>query len=115
MKADAEMTRLFPSPSARRRILLAAAALVPMILAAGCAEHLSRRETVSDHGGDAKAANAAIHMIDPWPPGSEDTRIGMDGIKAQQAIERYHRPPPAPKTAATSITLTPAGDPPRQD
>ena len=114
MKADAEMSRLAPMRGAGRRLLLGAAALLPM-LTAGCAEHLSRREAVSDHAGDAKSANAAIHMIDPWPPGSEDTRIGMDGVKAQQAIERYHRPPAPPRTGATSITLTPGSDPPKLD
>jgi hypothetical protein len=95
---------------------------LPVIAAAlalaGC-DHLARRETVSAHAGDAKAANAAIHTIDPWPRHAENNRIGMDGVKAQQAMEKYYRPPrgnqsPQPTPIVVAPSPAPA-DGQRQD
>ncbi len=85
---------------------LAAPALLALLFA-GCTEHLGRRDGATSFAGDAKAANAAIMTIDPWPRHAENTQIGMDGIKAQRAMERYYRAGDTPTPQPLQLTLTP--------
>lgn len=72
-------------------LLVAAVLLLPAVLLTGCREnsYLNRRDTASFSSGDAKASNAAIHTIDPWPAYSKDTRLKHDGARIQVGMERY--------------------------
>ncbi|PLX38346.1 MAG: hypothetical protein C0606_09055 [Hyphomicrobiales bacterium] len=77
-----------------RSPLLRAAALGLVCAAlSGCAEYLTRSTTISMHGGDAQAANAAIQMNDPWPAAAADRQIDADGQRAMKALETYRNPP----------------------
>ncbi|MGD9867189.1 MAG: hypothetical protein AB7U38_04215 [Hyphomicrobiales bacterium] len=78
--------------------LVAVFLLAPAMLLTGCRDgayvnreghYLNRRDTATFSSGDAKAANAAIHTIDPWPAYSKDTRIAHDGARMQVGMERY--------------------------
>lgn len=84
------------------RIALAAAIGATTI---GCTDYLARRETLNMHSGEAMAYNRAIHIIDPWPAASANTRINSDSIKIEKALERYRNGDAA---AAPGATATPA-------
>ena len=74
------------------------ALIVPCILA-GCAggppfddpfaPYLQRSNTITLSAGNAKEANAAIHVIDPWPRYVYDTHIPGDGQRMADAVNRY--------------------------
>jgi hypothetical protein len=53
------------------------------------ATYLQRSQTISLGAGNAKEANAAIHVIDPWPAYAYDTRIPGNGQRMAEAVERY--------------------------
>ena len=85
-------------------ILRAAAILLAAGALAAC-QTLMRRETVSLQAGDAAAWNKAVHTIDPWPPGSNDTTIPVSGRRIARAIEAYEAGgPPAEGSAPLSMT-----------
>jgi len=48
-----------------------------------------RRDTVTSSSGDSIAANSAIQIPDPWPPGSGNPNIAFDAEKTGGAIERF--------------------------
>jgi hypothetical protein len=52
-------------------------------------QYLQRRDTVTLDAGNAKAANTATHMINPWPPYVFDRRIPGNGERMTGAVERY--------------------------
>jgi hypothetical protein len=52
-------------------------------------QYRQRIEGVTTGGGDAKAVNAAAHVIDPWPRNAGDLRIPGNGARLVGAIERY--------------------------
>lgn len=67
-----------------------AAAMTLGAVLAGCSDlYYDRRDTIALSAGDAIAANAAEHTVDPWPPHSGDTNIPSSGQKMATAIERY--------------------------
>lgn len=80
----------------RTRLLFACLAAVGL---AGCsagppfddpfALYVQRTQTITLSAGNAKEANAAIHVIDPWPPYAYNTRIPGDGQRMAEAVERY--------------------------
>ena len=51
--------------------------------------YVHRSNTITLSAGNAKEANAAIHVIDPWPPYANDTRIPGDGQRMADAVDRY--------------------------
>jgi hypothetical protein len=53
------------------------------------APYAQRTQTITLSAGNAKEANAAIHVIDPWPRYVYDTRIPGDGHRMAEAVERY--------------------------
>jgi hypothetical protein len=58
--------------------------------------YYQRSDTITLSAGDAKAVNAATHVINPWPPGVGDRRIVSDGRRMVGAVTRYRngaRPP----------------------
>ena len=50
-----------------------------------------RRDKVTPGAGDAKDTNAAVHVIDPWPPRAWARHISANGTRSVEAIRRYHR------------------------
>ena len=69
--------------------LLRLAALGALGLLGACNDYVARKDTIVWGAGDAIAYNKAIHVIDPWPPASADTRIPVSGRRVADAIERY--------------------------
>ena len=66
--------------SLRDLILVSIAALA----VSGCANntgvydphgYLDRRDSIELSAGDANANNIAVQMVDPWPPGVQDTEL----------------------------------------
>ena len=53
--------------------------------------YCDRRDTVTPGAGDAKDTNAAVHVIDPWPPRVWSRHIPANGTRSVEAIRRYHR------------------------
>ncbi len=58
---------------------------------ASCNQYWERKDTIAFGAGDSVAANTALMVPNPWPPGSRDTHIISDGARAQLAIERYRK------------------------
>jgi hypothetical protein len=62
-----------------------------------------RSDTIFPGAGDAKSANSAIHVIDPWPRHSANPRIPANGERMVGAVERYRdvrKLPQAPQPIA---------------
>ena len=51
--------------------------------------YAQRTQTITLSAGNAKDANAAIHVIDPWPSYVYNTRISGDGQRMAESVERY--------------------------
>lgn len=72
---------------------------------AGCSDiYYDRRETVSLGAGDAIASNQAVHVIDPWPRHSNNTRIAANGQLMQAAQDRYNRGKPYTPVLPTQVS-----------
>jgi len=94
---------------ARRAILCVGIALLLGGSAASAGErvlddffstYVQRNEGVTRDAGDAAAANAATHVIDPWPPSAGQRRIPANGERMTGAIERYRDVRKLPQTPA---------------
>lgn len=62
-------------------------------------QYTERSDKVVLSTGNAKDANVAMHMIDPWPRSSADRRLPAEGQRMVGAVERYRDPnkqPPQP-------------------
>ena len=79
-------------------------------LLGACQETFARRDTVTSYGGDAVAYNKAVHVIDPWPAGSANTHIRMDGQRAADAVERLHKRHEG--NSGPTMLMLPLGRPP---
>jgi len=56
----------------------------------GCSDiYYDRRETVLFGADNAVAANNAVQIVDPWPPGSANRNASTNGEVVAAAIERY--------------------------
>ena len=53
--------------------------------------YIQRKDTVTLGAGDAKAVNAATHVIDPWPRYVGNRRIPGNGDRLSRAVERYRQ------------------------
>src|SRR5215472_2813758 len=53
------------------------------------APYAQRTQTITLSAGNAKEANAAIQVIDPWPRYVYDTHIPGDGRRMADAVSRY--------------------------
>lgn len=71
----------------KRTASLILAACLP--LAACDNNYIERKDTLTFGVGDAVATNNAAQIADPWPRRSQNTRIPMDGAKAENALARY--------------------------
>jgi hypothetical protein len=62
--------------------------------------YFQRSDKITLWEGDAKAVNAATHVIDPWPRYVGNRRIPVNGDRLSRAVERYrqgsYRQPAAP-------------------
>jgi hypothetical protein len=58
----------------------------------GLTRYVERIDTLSVTSGDARDVNAAIQIIDPWPPNARDRRIPANGQRMVGAINRYQNP-----------------------
>lgn len=91
---------------------VSAIVVLTTIVAAGVAvsacrdDILNRDDTVVRSAGSAMRGNAAVHTIDPWPPGASRTRQNTDATKTTNAVEVYRRLPPIaqPKTSTTQAS-----------
>jgi hypothetical protein len=85
---------------------LAAAVLAAALLGACSDIYVDRRETLTLHAGDAKAANVAVHAVDPWPRVAENNNIPGNGERQQKAIERYrtNKVTPLQTTSTSSVS-----------
>jgi hypothetical protein len=92
----------------RRATLLAA--LAAAALTGACTDmYLDRRDSVSFGAGDAPAANAVTHMVDPWPVVAGNRNIAFDGERMQAAAERYRtgKTTPLAGTGTSSVQYAP--------
>ena len=72
-------------------------------------QYIQRKDTVTLQAGDAKAVNAATHVIDPWPRYVGNRNIPVSGDRLSRAVTRYnqgsYRQPAAPITSLYGSTL----------
>ena len=54
-------------------------------------QYIQRKDTVTLGAGDAKAVNAATHVIDPWPRYVGNRRIPVNGDRLSRAVDRYRQ------------------------
>ena len=93
-------TRLF------RNLAIAA---MPAILLGGCSEYLSREDRLYMGAGDTMAANKAIHVVDPWPRDSFDTRHRTGGQRFVAPIQRIGNSNTSGGGGAPSAPSSPSG------
>ena len=55
------------------------------------AMYFQRTDKITLGAGDAKAVNAATHVIDPWPRYVGNRRIPGNGDRLSRAVERYRQ------------------------
>ena len=74
-------------------------------------QYIQRSDKVTLSAGNAKDANAAIHVIDPWPRASASRRIPTDGERMAGAYERYrdNKNPPRPIISPPTLAVGGAG------
>ncbi len=68
--------------------LFGAAALCTLL--AGCNDYFDNDDLMTPGSGEAQATNRAVQMVDPWPAHSARNNFGMDGGRAEKAMEKYH-------------------------
>jgi len=71
------------------------------------AMYFQRSDKITLGAGDAKAVNAATHIIDPWPRYVGNRRIPGNGDRLSRAVERYRQG--SYKQPAPPISPYPAG------
>ncbi|HEU6443055.1 MAG TPA: pilus assembly protein [Microvirga sp.] len=69
--------------------LIACAGLLPMLALGACADYVKHRDTITSSAGDAMAHNRVVHIEDPWPRASGDTRIAGNGQRVDRVTKRY--------------------------
>lgn len=76
-------------------------------------QYFQRTDTITLGAGDAKDANAAINVIDPWAPHSANVRIPGQGERMVNAIEQYNksRPPATGVQQSGSTSSQPPSGP----
>jgi hypothetical protein len=72
-------------------------------------QYVQRSDKITLSAGNAKSANAAIHIIDPWPRASADRRIPANGERMAGAHERYRNvDKPSPRPILNPPNVTPS-------
>lgn len=78
----------------RRHVTLAIAATIGLAMLGGCRQYLEREDVISLNGGDAVAANKAMHTVDPWPPEAFKKHHNTSGKRLVVGREHYDAGPP---------------------
>ena len=79
------------------------------------AMYFQRSDKITLWEGDAKAVNAATHIIDPWPRYVGNRRIPGNGDRLSRAVERYRQgsyrqpAPPIYSPYGSTIGITAGG------
>ncbi len=100
--------------------LVAWAGLLPVLALGACADYVKRSDTITASAGDAIAHNKVVHIDDPWPRASADTRITGNGQRVDKVTKRYLAGPSSAAPTSLSIQLptsnsaSPDGSPPAQ-
>ena len=68
--------------------------------------YLERTDSVTAGAGNAKEANAAIQIADPWPAYAKNRHIPVSGERLSRTIRRYQD---VTKLKEAPQTLTPEG------
>jgi len=91
-----------------------------MLALGACTDYVQHSDTITASAGDAIAHNKVVHISDPWPRASAETRITGNGQRVDRVTKRYLRggTPSAPTslsiTLPTSNSPSPEGSPPAQ-
>ncbi|MXQ13467.1 hypothetical protein [Microvirga makkahensis] len=94
--------------SSAKVALTACAGLLPLLALGACADYVKHRDTITSSAGDAIAHNKVVHIDDPWPRGSGDTRVTGNGQRVDKVTKRYLSGPGAtPARSPISISVTP--------
>jgi hypothetical protein len=75
-------------------------------------QYLQRSDKVTLSAGNAKDANAAIHVNDPWPRVSANRKIPANGQRMSDAYERYRdvsKQPPKPMLNPPNLSPSTGG------
>ena len=51
--------------------------------------YTQRADSIAIGAGNAKEANASVHIINPWPPYASNRSIPADGERMSRAVRRY--------------------------
>jgi len=74
--------------------------------------YIQRSDKITLGAGNAKDANAAIHVINPWPRGASNRQIPANGERMSGAYERYRdvsKQPPRPLLNPPNTTPSTGG------
>ncbi|WP_245268721.1 hypothetical protein [Mesorhizobium loti] len=78
-------------------------------LLAGCAaDYLNHYDSITLAAGDTQKYNSLLQTVDPFNPASKNTRIGDDGVRAANVVQKYRSPPPPPPTTNMTVNVTPS-------
>lgn len=104
-----------PRKSSSVKSFLAACAAFLSVLALGaCADYVKRSDTVTASAGDALAFDKVVHIDDPWPPNSGNTRLTANGQRVDKVTKRYLGGGGGGSPSGASITLAPQAPAPDQ-
>tara|TARA_B100000780_G_C20853371_1_gene339181 strand:- start:310 stop:627 length:318 start_codon:yes stop_codon:yes gene_type:complete len=85
-------------------LLILATCIVPL---AGCADYVSRADTITIGAGSAMRANAAIMTVDPQAEKADNVTIEADGRAVEKAMKEFRKGKTGDEKG-TSITLPPS-------
>ncbi|MEZ0169142.1 hypothetical protein [Microvirga sp. TS319] len=94
--------------------LIACATLLPVLALSACADYVKRSDTVTASAGDALAFDKVVHIDDPWPPNSGNTRLTANSQRVDKATKRYLGGGSGGGPSGASITLAPQAPAPDQ-
>jgi len=88
----------------RTRTIQWALGFAALLALASCRPYLDRVDTINLAGGEAVAANKAIHTIDPWPP--EAFKKHQNSSAKRLAVGAKHYDEGPPKKGKNLVTRT---------
>jgi hypothetical protein len=100
--------------------LMGCMGLLPMVALGACADYVKHSDTITASAGDAITHNKVVHIDDPWPRASANTRITGNGQRVDRVTKRYLSGGAAPSLNSISVapqitnSPSPQGAPPPQ-
>ncbi len=79
-------------------------AILALTALAGCIDPVAREDSIDPSFGNAVAANKAVHIANPWPRESFDTRLASDGGPAVAGLKQYRTGAPLGGHAAGVVS-----------